>query len=115
MRPNSAPGFVRWCSQLCLQLTYLVFVCAGCSSANKQPPVLQTPPVSPTVTYRSGGLFELPTTRPVQIPAAQDVLSVRTRWSASSQTPHMLHPVQSEARLITALQLAEPFRASGNL
>jgi len=93
---------------------YLAVVCAGCSNASKQPPVLQTPPVSPTVTYRAGGPFHLPTTQPVQN-QAQDALSAQTSWIASSQTPQMLHPVQSEARLITAPQLAEPFRASGNL
>ena len=96
-------------------LLLTITIGTGCSTASKEAPPLQPPPLSPIISYRLGGLIPSPTTRPVEAIAAGDALALRATWLALSRAPRTFRPILADATLIASPRSADPFLAAGQM
>lgn len=98
-------------------LLFVTVFLAGCRGPQKQPPPLQPPALSPSLSYRAGGPFALPATGIAGTvdPSPGEALTVRMRWMALAREPESLRPLLADATLIAAPRSAEPFLAAGQL
>src|SRR4051812_21746676 len=78
-------------------LLLLALLLTACANSNKSPPPLQPPDVTLIVTYRSGAILAMPTTKPEAVNLSpQDCYVIHARWVAMTRLPEHLRPISSD-------------------